>query len=234
MSRTKRTGINQFEADDEAITKTPTKQPMVDRRPTQRRLDDDCAGDRHDHPRDHRLCLGNPAPDMVVDMTEKADATLRPATEADLPAINDIYNHYVRTSTCTYQETDETMEDRVAWFKHHGPAHPIIVAEIDGVVVGWGSLSPFRERSGYRFTVEDSVYIDHEHHNRGIGSTILQELIKLARQHGYKMLIAGVDGEQLPSVRLHSKFGFVECAHFKRVGFKFDRWLDVIFLQLSL
>lgn len=167
-------------------------------------------------------------------MTEQTAVTLRPATEADLKAINDIYNHYVRTSTCTYQETDETMADRVAWFKHHGPAHPIIVAEVKGAIVGWGSLSPFRERSGYRFTVEDSVYIHHDHQNRGIGSTILRELIKLAKRHNYKMLIAGVDGEQTPSVRLHSRFGFVQCAHFRRVGYKFDRWLDVIFLQLPL
>jgi phosphinothricin acetyltransferase len=89
---------------------------------------------------------------------------IRPAQPADLVAINDIYNHFVRVSTCTYQTDDETIEARRAWFASHGERHPIIVAEIDAVVVGWGSLSPFHRRAAYGNTVENSVYVHHAHH----------------------------------------------------------------------
>src|SRR5579863_1206953 len=95
---------------------------------------------------------------------------IRPATEADLVAINDIYNHYVLHSTCTYQEEPETLESRRAWFKHHGEKHPVIVTEADGHVVGWASLSAYHARSAYRHTVENSIYIHHQHHRRGIGT----------------------------------------------------------------
>src|SRR5580693_8200181 len=95
------------------------------------------------------------------------------AAEADLAAINDIYNHYVLHSTCTYQEEPEPIERRRDWFAHHGVPHPIIVAEAEGEVVGWGSLSAFHARSAYRRTVEDSIYVHHEQQRRGIGSLLL-------------------------------------------------------------
>src|ERR1700722_1257197 len=103
--------------------------------------------------------------------------TLRPATESDLAAINDIYNHYVLYSTCTYQEEPETLDGRRRWFKRHSDKYPVIVAATDGQVAGWGSLSAFHERSAYRRTVENSVYIHHQHLQRGIGSLLLQDLI---------------------------------------------------------
>src|SRR5271163_2661708 len=102
---------------------------------------------------------------------------IRPATESDLVAINDIYNHYVLHSTCTYQEEPEPLDSRQRWFSHHGDKHPVIVAEADKQVVGWGSLSAYHDRSAYRYTVEDSVYIHHQHLRSGIGSLLLQELI---------------------------------------------------------
>jgi L-amino acid N-acyltransferase len=159
---------------------------------------------------------------------------IRLATESDLVAINDIYNHYVFHSTCTYQETPEPIEARREWFAHHGDQHPITVAMLDDSVVGWGSLSAFRERSAYRFTVENSVYIHHEFHRRGIGTAVLADLLDRARQIGHHAIIAGIDGEQAASVALHSRFGFVTVSHLKEVGFKFDRWLDVIYMQLIL
>jgi len=160
--------------------------------------------------------------------------TVRTATPADLPAINDIYNHYVRNSTCTYQETPESLDDRREWFAAHGARYPIIVAEIGGEVVGWGSLSPWQKRSAYRYSVENSVYVRHDMHRRGIGSAILGELIARARALGYHAIIAGADAEQAASLALHRKFGFVDCARLREVGFKFGRWLDVIYLQLIL
>src|SRR3954468_11342495 len=159
---------------------------------------------------------------------------LRPATEADLLAINDIYNWYVPRSTCTYQEADETIEERRAWYAHHGPRHPVTVAERDGELVGWGALSDYRARSAYRFTCENSIYVRHDLQGQGIGSALLADLIERAKAIGFHSIIAGIDGEQAASVALHARFGFVDCGRQNQVGFKFERWLDVVFMQLML
>ena len=159
---------------------------------------------------------------------------IRSATRADLPAINDIYNHYVLHSTCTYQEEPATMAEREAWFNIHGPEHPVTVLELDGQIAGWGSLSKFHPRSAYRFTVENSVYVHHELHRRGIGAALMQDLLRRATELKLHTIIAGIDTEQTPSLALHRKFGFVEVAHLKQVGFKFNRWLDVIYMQKML
>jgi phosphinothricin acetyltransferase len=159
---------------------------------------------------------------------------IRLATASDLPAINDIYNHYVLNSTCTYQEDPETIEARRAWFERHGEKHPVTVAIVDDRVIGWGSLSPFHARCAYRNTVENSVYVHHEFHRRGIGSILLRDLVERARVLGHHTIIGLIDGEQTASLALHERFGFVKVAHLKQVGFKFGRWLDVIYMQLML
>ncbi len=159
---------------------------------------------------------------------------LRDATAADLPAINGIYNHYVLNSTCTYQTEPSTAEERAAWFAAHGPKHPVIVAELDGRVVGWGSLSQFHPRSAYGNTVEDSVYLRHDLLGRGIGSALLGELVRRASAIGHRCIIAGIDADQQASVALHAKFGFVPAARLREVGYKFGRWLDVIWMQRML
>jgi L-amino acid N-acyltransferase YncA len=159
---------------------------------------------------------------------------VRQALESDLSAINDIYNHYVLNSTCTYQEEEETIEARRQWFETHGAQHPIITAEMNGRIVGWGSLAPFHSRCAYRRTVENSVYVHHEHHCRGVGSALLGNLIRRARSLEHHAIIAGIDGEQTGSFALHAKFGFQKVGHLKQVGFKFGRWLDVIYMQLTL
>jgi len=160
--------------------------------------------------------------------------TTRPATETDLGAINNIYNHYVRHSTCTYQEEPESLESRKEWFHHRSEKHPVIVAVMDGQVVGWGSLSAYRARSAYRRTVENSIYIHHQHHRRGLGSLVLHELIRRARRLEHHAIIAGIDADHAASVALHSRAGFEKVGHLKQVGFKFDRWLDVIYMELIL
>lgn len=160
--------------------------------------------------------------------------TIRLARQDDLTAINDIYNYYVHHSTCTYQETPEPIEGRRAWLDRHGPEHPITVAELGGQVVGWGSLSAYHARSAYRFTVENSVYVDHAYHRRGIGKAILADLIARARLLGHRTIIAGIDGSQDGSVALHAAHGFAQAGHLRQVGFKFERWLDVVYMQLML
>jgi L-amino acid N-acyltransferase len=161
-------------------------------------------------------------------------ATLRVATAADLAAINDIYNHYVLHSTCTYQDAPEPLAGRQQWFERHGERHPVIVAEADGQIVGWGSLSAYHARSAYQHTVENSVYVHHAHHRRGYGGVLLQDLIARARKLGHRAIIASIDGDQSASIELHAKFHFEKVGHFKQVGHKFGRWLDVVYLELLL
>ena len=161
--------------------------------------------------------------------------TLRSARAADAAPVNDIYNHYVLHSNCTYQEEPETIESRQRWLASHDtPAHPVIVAEDRGKIVGWGSLSPFHRRTAYRRTVENSVYVDHAYHRRGIGTLILNDLIQRARKAEHHAIVALIDGGQTGSVALHVRCGFERVGCLKQVGFKFGQWLDVIYMQLIL
>lgn len=162
------------------------------------------------------------------------DPRLRPATRADLPAINAIYNYYVLHSDCTYQTVPSTEQEREAWFEAHGEKHPVIVAEQDGEIIGWGSLSRFHPRQAYDNSVEDSIYLHHEHRGRGLGSAFLNELLRLAKELGHHTVLGGIDSSQAASVVLHERFGFVKVSHLKEVGFKQGRWLDVVWMQKML
>ena len=162
-------------------------------------------------------------------------ANVRLATASDLPAINDIYNHYVLHCTCTYQTEPETLAARRAWFEEHSPDRfPVIVAEIHSRIVGWGSLSRFRPRAAYFPTAEPSVYIDREFLGRGLGRVLLVDLIARARAAGFHSLIGGSSADQPASIALQESLGFTRVAHLKEVGCKFGRWLDVVYLQLML
>jgi L-amino acid N-acyltransferase len=162
------------------------------------------------------------------------DIHIRLATPGDLSPINDIYNYYVACSACTYQEEPETMEERRAWFAAHGASHPITVATIADEVVGWGCLSPYRARSAYRFTVENSVYVRHDMQRRGIGRKLLADHIDRARAAGHHTIVAVIDAEQTGSIALHLAMGFRDGGELRELGFKFDRWLDVRNLQFML
>ena len=175
---------------------------------------------------------------------------IRLATDSDLPAINAIYNHYVRISTTTYDYEPMTTERRNRWFADRDTIHPVTVASYDDAdkssppasslqppaspIVGWGSLHTFRNKPGYRRTVENSVYVHPDHQREGIGSALLLDQIQRARELGLHAIIAGVDAEQLPSLALHYKHGFREVGRFGQIGYKFDRWLDVVFMELLL
>jgi phosphinothricin acetyltransferase len=161
--------------------------------------------------------------------------TIRPATIDDAPAIAEIYNDAVLNSTATYDVEPQTVDDRVRWFKDHEETGlPVFVAESDGVVVAWSSLSTFRGKEGYRFTVENSIYIAESYRGRGLGKRMLAGLIDSARELGLHAIVAGIDSETEASIRLHASFGFEKAAYLKEVGFKFGRWLDVVFMQLLL
>ena len=160
--------------------------------------------------------------------------TIRLAAPADLGAINAIYNHCVIHSTCTYQTEPSTAAERAQWFALHGANHPVTVLECDGMIAGWGSLSKFHPRAAYGRTVENSVYVRDDCRRRGYGSLLLGDLIQRAQTLGHHSIVALISADQTGSVELHRRFRFVEAALLKEVGFKFERWLDVIYMQLML
>jgi L-amino acid N-acyltransferase YncA len=160
--------------------------------------------------------------------------SVRRATKADAAAINRIYNHYVRTSTCTWHLTEETEEGRRKWLESRGPSHPVFVAESGGEVLGWASLSVYNSRQGWDGTVEDSVFVDHRHHGKGLGRLLLTRLIEEARKLGHRVIVARISGEQEASLRLHAALGFSTAGKLQGVGRKLGRTLDCVYMQKDL
>jgi len=168
-------------------------------------------------------------------MKSASDIIIRDATEQDLPSILDIYNEVILNTTSVYSEQPHTLQMRTTWFSERKAANfPVIVAELDGVIIGFASYGHFRVWPCYRFTAEHSVYIHTGYRGRGVSKILLQAIIANAKNAGLHALIAGIDSENAISLKLHQSFGFVQVAHFKEVGFKFNRWLDLIFMELLL
>ncbi len=161
--------------------------------------------------------------------------TLRPAVVGDAEAIRSIYNVEVAGSTVTFDLVARSLEDQVAWIEEHSGGHPAIVATDDlGAVVGFGSLSPYRERPAYFTTVEDSVYVTGDQRGQGIGHLLLTELIALAATYGYHSTIARIVGGHDASITLHRRCGFDIVGTEREVGRKLGRWLDVTVMQRML
>jgi phosphinothricin acetyltransferase len=158
---------------------------------------------------------------------------IRPATSADLPAILDIYNEAVLHTTATYDYEPQTLANRSAWFEEHQRAgFPIFVAqEESGRVVGWSNLSSFHPRPGYRFTVQNSIYVAVDRRGRGVGKRLLAPLLEAARSRGFRAILAWIDADNEASLRLHAAHGFERVAHLREVGHKFGRWLDVVLME---
>jgi len=161
---------------------------------------------------------------------------VRPASYDDLSGILEIYNEAVLTTTATYDYDPRTIEHRIAWYEDHVKNdYPIFVAvNNQGRVVGWSALNQFHARIGYRFTSENSVYVAADQRGKGIGKLLMPPLIEGARQRGLHAILAGIDADNEASVRLHASFGFEKVARLRQVGFKFGRWLDVIYMELLL
>jgi len=161
---------------------------------------------------------------------------IRPALHHDLPGILEIYNEAVLNTTATYDYEPRTLEQRVAWFEERRKLDfPVFVAENqDQRIVGWSALNPFHARPGYRFTAENSVYVAADQRGRGIGKLLMPPLITGACELGLHAIIAVIDANSEASIRLHAAFGFEKVGYFKEVGFKFNRWLDVIYMELLL
>jgi L-amino acid N-acyltransferase len=162
--------------------------------------------------------------------------SIRAATEADLPAILDIYNEAVLTTTASYDYEPRTLAHRQQWFaERQRDNYAVFVAEQpDGTIVGWSALNPYHARVGYRFTAENSIYVAALHRGKGVGKRLLKPLVEAAQARGLRAIIAAIDAANDASVRLHAAFGFEQVGLFKQVGYKFDRWLDVIYMELLL
>ena len=161
---------------------------------------------------------------------------IRAAQADDLPAIRAIFNDVIATSTAVYYFEPTTLEERTAWFATRTTAgFPVLVAERDGVTVGFSSFAEFRGAwPGYRYSVEHSVHVHAAHRGRGVGSALVAALFPLAVAQGKHVMIGGVDAANAASVRMHERLGFEQVARFREVGHKFGRWLDLIFLQRFL
>ena len=159
--------------------------------------------------------------------------SIREAIESDLPQLLTIYNEIILNTTAVYDYEPHTMEMRRQWFdtkKVQGL--PVFVAEDSQRILGFSSIGPFRAWAAYKYSVENSIYVAANARGRGIGKLLLAPLIDAARKLNLHTIIAGIDATNEASLRLHKSFGYEEVAHFKEVGWKFGRWLDLKFLQL--
>jgi len=161
--------------------------------------------------------------------------TIRHATENDLQQTLDIYNEIIANSTAIFQYEPQTIEMRKAWFAEKKEKNfPVFIAEENNVIVGFSTFGQFRNWQAYQYSVENSLYVKADCRGRGIGKLLLQPLIDAAKEMQFHTIIAGIVADNEASLILHKQFGFVEVAHFKEVGYKFDKWLDLKFLHLIL
>ncbi len=161
---------------------------------------------------------------------------VRDAAPADLGAVREIYAHHVLNGLASFEEEPPSREEMAR--RHQdvaGRGLPWLVAEFGDTVAGYGYCAPYRARSAYRYSLEDSVYVRHDMHGRGIGSTLLAELIRRCEALGYRQLIAVIgDSAHAPSINLHAAAGFLRVGTLRSCGFKFGRWVDSVIMQRPL
>jgi len=159
---------------------------------------------------------------------------IRDASPADAPAICAIYNPYVASTVITFEETPvtaEAMAERIADIQR---AHAWLVAEVNGEIAGYAYGGPWRTRTAYRYATETTIYLAPGHAGRGLGRTLYEALLADLARRGYHCAMGGVALPNPASVALHEKVGFAQVAHFREVGRKFDRWIDVGYWQRAL
>lgn len=164
-----------------------------------------------------------------------AGIAIRKAKAGDVGAITGIFNDAILNTTAVYFYDPVSEENRLEWLQtKHKDGWPVFVAEENSQVLGFSTFGPFRPWPAYLHSAEHSVYVHPEHRGRGIGKLLIPPLLEAARAKNIHTLIAGIDASNAASVRLHGHFGFVQVAHFREVGFKFGRWLDLLFMQKML
>jgi phosphinothricin acetyltransferase len=160
---------------------------------------------------------------------------VRDAAAEDLGGVLAIYNDVIASSTAVFSDAPVTLADREQWFAARcEQGYPVLVAADASGVVGFGSFGDFRAWPGYRYTVEHSVHVRADRRGEGIGAALLAELVERARALGMHVIIAGVEAENAASIRLHERLGFTAVARLSEVARKFDRWLDLVFMQRTL
>ena len=160
---------------------------------------------------------------------------VRDASADDLPAILEIYNDVIATTTAVYRDEPATLDDRRVWWQGRvAQGYPVLVADDGGDVLGFATFGDFRAWPGYRFTVEHSVHVRSACRGRGVGHVLMTALIARGRALGKHVMMAGVDADNTGSLRFHERLGFERVGHLREVGFKFGRRLDLVFLQRML
>ena len=159
---------------------------------------------------------------------------LRLARNEDTEAIRAIYNNEVSSGTATFDLSPRTLDEQREWMTERSGAHVVLVAESNGEIVGFGSLSRYMKRPAYSTTVENSVYVHPENQGQGVGEALLTKLVDLAAEHGFHTIIARIGSESEGSIGLHRKVGFEEMGREREIGRKFGRWLDVVIMQRFL
>mgnify|MGYP001137650996 CR=1 FL=1 len=160
---------------------------------------------------------------------------IRAATEADIPAILAIYNDAVINTAAIWNDDVVDLDNRLAWFAaRQGQGYPVLVAVEGDSVLGYASYGDFRAFQGYRFTVENSIYVASDARGKGAGTALLGALVGHAAGNGKHVMVAGIEAGNEVSIRLHARHGFVETARMPGLGFKFGRYLDLVFMQKTL
>jgi L-amino acid N-acyltransferase len=166
---------------------------------------------------------------------EGEPAHIHDAAEADLPGLLAIYNDVIAHSTAVYSSLPVTLEERTAWWRaRSAQGYPVLVARDAQGIAGFATFGDFRAWPGYRFTVEQTVHVRSDVRSRGTGSALVRALLPRAAQLGKHVVIAGVDARNGASIRFHERLGFTAAGTLREVGFKFDRWLDLVFMQRLL
>jgi L-amino acid N-acyltransferase len=166
------------------------------------------------------------------------EVVIRPATDDDVAAITAIQNALLGSTTIEWTDEPHTVEDRLAWLERHRRADlAVLVAEVDGEVVGLAAYDDFRDTAkwpGYRFTVEHTIHVDERHWGSGVGRALMETLLLHARRAGKHTMVAAIDADNIGSIRFHERMGFVEVGHMPEVGSGKGRWLSLVLLQRSL
>lgn len=182
------------------------------------------------------LLLSVYSPDRWLEISPRMNPLLRAASKADVTPIQAIYAHHVLHGTGTFETEPPDLAEmsrRHAAITEAGL--PYFVAEYDGMIVGYGYAGPFRPRAAYRYTLEDSIYLHPDWTGQGVGRQLLDRLMAESAHRGFKQMIAVIgDSDNRASVRLHTGAGFTETGTLRNVGYKFDRWLDVVIMQRAL
>jgi L-amino acid N-acyltransferase YncA len=161
--------------------------------------------------------------------------SIRLAEDKDIPEILTIYNDIILNTTAVYEYQPQTLAMRKAWYAAKlKDGYPVYVAVQENTIAGFSSIGPFRAWAAYKYSVENSVYVASHLRGQGIGKLLLPPLLQSAREKDLHVIIASINSDNLSSIRLHQSFGFEEVAHFKQVGFKFGKWLDLKFFELIL